>query len=312
LRIHTPVARLTAGLLFACALTAANIGNAAPPPTSTAPATSTANALEAEQEAAFKAAKAVQKTGPADIALRDQAHLQLPAGYVWVPTPAAAQLMRSMGNRTDDTSIGVIFPGDDADWMAVVKFVKEGYIKDDDAKDWNVDDLFKSLKEGTEEGNKRRREQGFPELEIVGWVQKPSYDAASHRLVWSMAARTPGENEAQQSINYNTYALGREGYITLNLITSRASIEADKPVAGQLLSALNFNSGKGYADFNSSTDKVAEYGLAALVAGVAVKKLGLFAVIAAFFLKFAKVALLAGAGLLAVIGKFFSRKKSDT
>jgi hypothetical protein len=68
LRIHT--ARLTAGLLLACALTATNTGNAAPPATSTAPtapAASTASTLEAEQEAAFKAAKAVQKTGPADI-----------------------------------------------------------------------------------------------------------------------------------------------------------------------------------------------------------------------------------------------------
>ena len=40
------------------------------------------------------------------------------------------------------------------------------------------------------------------------------------------------------------------------------------------VAALNFNEGKRYADFNASTDKVAEYGLAALVAGVAAKKLG--------------------------------------
>jgi uncharacterized membrane-anchored protein len=148
--------------------------------TSTAPATaSTANSLEAEQEAAFKAAKAVQKAGPADIPLRDQAHLKLPAGYIWVPTPAAAQLMHSMGNRTDDTFIGAIFPAnDDADWMAVVKFVKEGYIKDDDAKDWNADDLLKSLKEGTEAANEERAKRGIDGIEVTGWAQKPQYEAA--------------------------------------------------------------------------------------------------------------------------------------
>ncbi|KQU80368.1 MULTISPECIES: DUF2167 domain-containing protein [unclassified Rhizobacter] len=272
----------------------------------------TAEDRQKEGEAAVAAARAATVKGPSDVRLRDQAVLKLPAGMEYIPQPQAGRLMQAMGNSSDDRLIGLVQSSGESQWLVVARYENAGYIKDDDAKDWNVDDLFKSLKEGTEEGNKRRRDQGFPELEIVGWVQKPSYDAASHRLVWSMAARTPGENEAQQSINYNTYALGREGYITLNLITSRASIEADKPVAGQLLSALNFNGGKGYADFNSSTDKVAEYGLAALVAGVAVKKLGLFAVIAAFFLKFAKVALLAGAGLLAVIGKFFSRKKSDT
>jgi len=272
----------------------------------------TAEDRQKEGEAAVAAARAATVKGPSDVRLRDQAVLKLPAGMEYIPQPQAGRLMQAMGNSSDERLIGLVQSSGESQWLVVARYENAGYIKDDDAKDWNVDDLFKSLKEGTEEGNKRRREQGFPELEIVGWVQKPSYDAASHRLVWSMAARTPGENEARQSINYNTYALGREGYITLNLITSRASIEADKPVAGQLLSALSFNGGKGYADFNSSTDKVAEYGLAALVAGVAVKKLGLFAVIAAFFLKFAKVALLAGAGLLTVIGKFFSRKKSDT
>ena len=151
MRIQT--ARLTAGVLLACAAFVAQTSQAASPTTTpSTPSTqaSTASSLEAEQDAAFKAAKAVQKVGPVDITLRDQAHLHLPAGYVWVPTPAAAQLMRSMGNRTDDTFVGAIFPADDADWMAVVKFVKEGYIKDDDAKDWNADDLLKSLKEGTE------------------------------------------------------------------------------------------------------------------------------------------------------------------
>ena len=79
MRIQTT--RLTAGVLLACAAFVAHTGHAASP-TGTTPSTpaSTASSLEAEQDAAFKAAKAVQKAGPADIVLRDQAHLQLPAG----------------------------------------------------------------------------------------------------------------------------------------------------------------------------------------------------------------------------------------
>ena len=42
------------------------------------------------------------------------------------------------------------------------------------------------------------------------------------------------------------------------------------------------------ADFNSSTDHVAEYGLAALVGGIAAKKLGLLAAAGVLFLKFWK------------------------
>ena len=200
MRIQT--ARLTAGVLLACAAFVAQTSQAASP--TTAPSTpstqaSTASSLEAEQDAAFKAAKAVQKVGPVDITLRDQAHLHLPAGYVWVPTPAAAQLMRSMGNRTDDTFIGAIFPADDADWMAVVKFVKEGYIKDDDAKDWNADDLLKSLKEGTEAANEERAKRGIPSIEVTGWAQKPQYDASSHRLVWSALSKRAGSGLSRSS-----------------------------------------------------------------------------------------------------------------
>ena len=54
---------------------------------------------------------------------------------------------------------------------------------------------------------------------------------------------------------------------------------------------------------------MAEYGLAALVAGVAAKKLGFFALIAAFGLKFAKVILIALAGGAAVLGRLFKRNK---
>ena len=66
-----------------------------------------------------------------------------------------------------------------------------------------------------------------------------------------------------------------------------------------VFNSIKFNAGKRYTDFKSSTDKVAAYGLAALVAGVAAKKLGLIALAGAFILKFVKVfaiAALAGGG----------------
>jgi uncharacterized membrane-anchored protein len=113
--------------------------------------------------------------------------------------------------------------------------------------------------------------------------------------------------DAEQSVNYNTYALGREGYLSLNLVTDLKDLPAHRAAAQQLLGAIRYNEGKRYADFDSRTDKVAEYGLAALVLGVGAKKLGLFAVAAAFLLKFAKVFLIGGIALLGVLGKFLKR-----
>lgn len=217
--------------------------------------------------------------------------------------------MHAMGNGDDTDTLGLILPTGDAEWVIEAKYEAAGYIKDDDARDWNVDDLYKSLKEGTAAANEEREKRGIPALEIQGWVERPHYDAATHRLIWSMAARSKGQpaNEPE-SVNYNTYALGRDGYISLNLITGRDHVDTDKPVVQKLLADLDFKDGKRYADFNSKTDKVAEYGLAALVGGIAAKKLGLLAVIAAFVAKFAKVALLAVAGFGAAIARFFKNK----
>lgn len=203
-----------------------------------AQAATTAEQQEAEFKAASEAAHQARTQGPADIALKDQAVLKLPAGMSFIPQPAAGRLMQAMGNTGDERLLGLVAPAD-GDWLVVARYEASGYIKDDDARDWDVDELFKTLRDGTEEANKLRRERGIPELEVLGWVEKPHYDAAAHRLVWSMAARTKGEtDEAGQSVNYNTYALGREGYISLNLITARQRVEQDKPYAHDLLASL--------------------------------------------------------------------------
>ena len=108
--------------------------------------------------------------------------------------------------------------------------------------------------------------------------------------------------------------LGREGYISLNLVTSESHIAQDKADAGALLAAVDFKGGKRYGDFNSSTDKVAAYGLAALVAGVAAKKLGLLALAGVTIAKFAKVIAIAvaafGAGIVRWLKTRLGRKDS--
>ena len=267
----------------------------------------------AEPKNAWQAALQAARTGPAEIALRDQATLKLAEGQLFIPQPAADRLMIAWGNGADADMIGLIVPPteSEATWTVVVSYEKSGYIRDDDARDWKVDELFDSLKEGTKEQNKERARRGIPELELTGWIERPHYDAAVHHLVWSVGARAKGAGanpNEPQTVNYNTYALGREGYISLNLLTDTKDVENDKPAVRALLGDLQFNQGKRYADFNSSTDKVAAYGLAALVAGAAAKKLGLLAILAGVFAKFAKVIVVAVAAALYAVKKFFTGK----
>lgn len=269
------------------------------------------SAAEAEWNAALAAARKVHVMGPSEVTLRDQATFKLPEGFVFIPAAEAKRLLVAMGNRVGSNLLGVVFPASEAQWFVVMQFYKTGYIKDDDAKEWNTDELLQNLKEGTAKSNAERRKRGMPEVEVVGWVEAPAYDATKHRLVWSLSSKAKGEPAgAERGINYNTYALGREGYISMNLVSGTNTIEAEKPIAHKLLAALDYNNGKRYTDFNATTDHVAEYGLAALIGGVAAKKLGLFALIGAFFVKFAKVIGIAVIALGAAATKFFRRRKT--
>ncbi|HPG62474.1 MAG TPA: DUF2167 domain-containing protein [Casimicrobium sp.] len=266
-----------------------------------------------EARKTYAAAMAVAKTGPVDVPLASQGTLKLPANYIFIPQPNATQVLKTMGNPGSDPRLqGLVFPLNQDSWFMTVRFEAAGYVKDDDAKDWNADDLLKSYREGTEAANKERKTMGVPELEILGWAEKPAYDTATHRLVWAMSSKERGADAANgQGVNYNTYALGREGYFSLNLVTELSDLPKHKTHAAAMLTALNFDDGKRYADFNASTDRVAEYGLAALVAGAAAKKLGFFALAFAFIAKFAKVGILAAAAIGAGLFKFLGKKKKD-
>jgi uncharacterized membrane-anchored protein len=272
-------------------------------------------AARAELQAAAEAALKSTLAGPAEVKLVDQGVLKLPQGMSYIPAAEAARLLTAMGNRTGEGLLGMVLsPAAGDEWFVVMSFTKSGYIKDDDARDWKVDELLSGLKEGTEEGNKERRARGISEIEVVGWVEAPKYDAGTHRLVWSLESKDKGAPaHAERGVNYNTYALGRDGYISMNLVTGMKEIQAEKPIAHTLLASLQYNGGKGYGDFNSATDHIAEYGLAALVGGIAAKKLGLLALAFAFLLKFAKLiglAAIAGGGLFAKV--FLGRKAPPT
>lgn len=274
-----------------------------------APAPLSEEQRRAEIQAAWDTALTNGQRGPTRVALLDQATLALPKDMVFVPTAEAMRLLRAVGNTPGPSTVGLVV-SESEDWWVVVRYIKEGYVKDDDAREWNAADLLASLKQGAEESNKDRLARGFPAIEIIGWLAPPAYDSATHRLVWSLESKQLGVPDGpSRHVNYNTYALGRDGYFSLNLLTNTLQLPADRAVASALLGGLAYVEGKRYDDFNVSTDRIAEYGLAALVGAVAAKKLGLFAVVAAFALKFAKVGLVALLALGAVVAKLFSGRK---
>ena len=111
------------------------------------------------------------------------------------------------------------------------------------------------------------------------------------------------------TLNYNIRVLGRGGVLVLNAVAPMSSLPEIEEQVPALVRMADFDSGKRYADFNGSTDKVAAYGLAALVAGGIAAKAGLFKLLWVGLLAFKKLIIV---GLIAVSGffkKMFGRKQ---
>jgi len=243
----------------------------------------------------------------------DIATLTLPPTFRYLP-PADTErlLVDGWGNPPGSTTLGMIVPAgvsplDQAGWGAVITYDKDGHVKDDDADSIKYDELLKEMQESVIASNAERKEKGYPAMTLLGWAERPHYDKAEHKLYWAQELRTDGTQ--QSGLNYNIRVLGREGVLVLNAVAGRDQLDAVKGEMQKVTAFTNFNPGQRYTDFNASTDKVAEYGLAALVAGGVAAKLGLFGKLLALLVAFKKIILLLVAGFGSVVYKFFKREK---
>ena len=255
--------------------------------------------------------------GPDSVDLAGQARLNLGKDYIFVPQKEAAAYMQAVGNTISANLIGLIFDKTgDMSWIISIEYKPEGYIREDDAKNWNTDELLKSLIDGTEAANKDRKASGYEPLRVVGWIEKPSYDAVQHKLIWSIEGKiddAPPSSDPNNGslINYHTYALGRYGYLELTLITHKSSLGFLKKVhASNILQSITFNNGNRYEDFVEGKDNVAKYGLTALILGVAAKKMGFIAMAGVFLAKMWKLVAVVFVLLTGFIARLFAGRNN--
>ena len=254
-------------------------------------------------------------TGPTTARLGDNlAKIEVPEGYVFADAAETEKFMRMTGNPPSGDELGVIMPAAEGkNWFLLFEYDEVGYVKDDEQDKIDADAILDSVREGTEASNEERKKLGGGEIHVVGWFEKPHYDSKSHNLVWAIEAK--GEADTDRSVNYDVRLLGRSGYISATLVTDPSSLQADLPHVQTLLSGFSFDQGKRYADFVNG-DKVAEYGLTALIAGgagAAAAKLGLFAWLGKLLAKGGKLLIAAFVALAAGIKKLLGiRKKEET
>jgi uncharacterized membrane-anchored protein len=241
------------------------------------------------------------------------ATLHLGEKYHYLAPEETNQLLQAWGNPPDEETQGAILPADvnpfsEGGWAVFLTYTDDGHIDDSDANEIDYDDLLKDMKEGIEDSNSARKKAGYPEMHLLRWAEPPRYDAAGKKLYWAKEISSAGGGH---SLNYDVRVLGREGVLSMEAVAPMELIEQVRTDMRPLLEVADFNEGYRYAEFNSKTDRMAEYGLGALVAAGVATKLGLFGKLFAVLLALKKVIIV---GLIAIggwIAKLFGKKKDQ-
>jgi uncharacterized membrane-anchored protein len=265
-----------------------------------------------EQQARIEQLTALQKslhpiTG--DVAVpAAKATLHLGEDYYFLAAPEARRvLIEGWRNPPDaaDGVLGMVFPAGasfmDDTWGAVISYDQMGWVSDEDAQSADYDEMLKEMQAQEDEVNAERSAQGYPAQHLVGWAQPPSYDRASHSVVWARNIQFQGSPE--NTLNYDVRLLGRHGVLSMNMITGMSKLAETREGARKFARSASFDVGARYADYKPGTDTKAEVGVAGLVAAgvgvAAAKKLGLLAILVAFGKKALVLIMAAGAAAFA-------------
>ncbi len=240
------------------------------------------------------------------------ATLNVPENFYYLgPTDTEKVLVKVWGNPpgSGQDTLGMLFPAettpfDQGSWGVTIAYQEDGYVSDEDADKLDYDELLSQMKEATREAGKERAEQGYGTMELVGWASEPHYDRGSHKMYWAKEMKF-GDAPAN-TLNYSIRILGRKGVLILNFIAGMEQKEMIDSNVDTVMAMAEFDQGSQYEDFDPSIDKVAAYGIGALVAGKVLAKTGLIAAALVFLKKFG-VLIVIGVGVF--LGKFFRRKK---
>ena len=269
---------------------------------------------EAAALAKFQQLTASLKYRDGEVALSGGiAKLKLPPTLRYLgPEDTATVLERIWHNPPSRTkSLGMLVPAgvsfmSPEAWAVIISYEEDGYVKDDDANKINYDDLLKDIRAGVKAGNAERLKEGYPSIELIGWAATPRYDAAAKKMYWAKEIKFGDSPE--NTLNYDIRVLGRRGVLVLGAIASMSQLADIEAATPMLLGAVDFQEGHRYSDFKPGTDKVATYGLAALVAGGVLAKTGFLKVLIAGLIAAKKFVIIGVVALAGILKKFFGGK----
>lgn len=269
-------------------------------------ATVTASVLLTQQQFAAEGpgSKPHEIEGPAKTTLGAHAEFTIPQGYSFLDGKTVKAWLEAAGQPVSEDIVGSVGPTN-AEWSVIFYFDDCGYVKDDDKDKLDADKLLKQFQKATEEANEYRAKSGNPPIHVTGWEVPPRYNPETHNLEWAIRGTCENEN----ILNYDTRLLGRKGIMKVKLIVDPKEFAATLPVFTNMMSGFKFVTGETYAEYKPG-DKIAKYGLGALVLGgaaVGAAKLGLLGPVILFFKKGWKLLIVAVVAVASFFKKIFNK-----
>ena len=183
----------------------------------------------------------------------------------------------------------------------------DGYVKLDDWKNVNSNNLLSELREIAKANAIYLKEKNLDYVNKIDWIYKPTLNQENKSVSYSYKVDW---NSGQQSMESKNLILGKKGYLESAFVVEYKKdidLKYESDFSKDFVNGVIFNEGFKHSDYKPG-DKIAAAGIGGLVAGsLGVKALAKTGVLAKL-LKFWWILL----APLAFFGKFLSGKKSSS
>jgi uncharacterized membrane-anchored protein len=258
--------------------------------------------------------------GPVIGGLGTVAEVEVPTFCRYTDADGAKMFMEATENTASGSELAILLctdpQADSVMWFVVFSFEKSGYVRDDERTSLDALGILKTLRRGNDAANRERESRGWEQLVIDGWEREPYYDSLTNNLTWSLRVAAKGSPE--MSVNHSVRLLGRSGVMHADLVADPADMANAVAAFDGIVGTYTYLDGHKYAEWREG-DKVAAYGLTALVAGgagVAAAKLGLFPklwkAIIGILIAAKKLLIVVVVAIGAALKRLFGKKETST
>jgi uncharacterized membrane-anchored protein len=179
--------------------------------------------------------------GPRTLTLSGLGALPVPSGMISADRTETRRFLEATGNPPAGDEIAIAAPPN-VDWFLVFSFDEFKKLGLEHPKP-SVAEIVAALRRGNSETNQARKKAGRETLDLLGWREKPSYDAKTFRLEWSIDTQESG---GRHDANRFWLLLTRNGVLTIELVTEQARYAAASQSANALLQGLGIAEQEAY------------------------------------------------------------------